>query len=305
MQSVFHAGETAVQKQAGVEQMARRVGNGIHAELPPIAQDFLAGLPFAVLGMTDAAGQVWAGLLRGEPGFLQAEDATTVRIHALPSPHDPLYAVLTAEATPSQNAGLLAVDLATRRRMRVNGTAEQDRPDGFILNVRQAYANCPKYIQRRELHPEADNTSENESAVQGEILSAAQQETIANADTFFIASANPESGADASHRGGNPGFVRVLDPATLRFPDYSGNTMFNTLGNIALNPNAGLLFVDFETGSTLQLTGQAAILWDAASAADFAGAERVVEFRVARVVEIRGAHRLNGELRDVSPFNPV
>jgi predicted pyridoxine 5'-phosphate oxidase superfamily flavin-nucleotide-binding protein len=132
-----------------------------------------------------------------------------------------------------------------------------------------------------------------------------QRRLILNADTFFIASAYPEGGADASHRGGNPGFVWFLNGNTLEFPDYSGNTMFNTLGNIAVNPSAGLLFLDFEGGGTLQLTGEARIVWDVGRAAGFAGAERVVEFRVQEAVEIQSSIPLRWQFQGYSPFNPA
>src|SRR3546814_14766932 len=68
-----------------------------------------------------------------------------------------------------------------------------------------------------------------------------------------------EQGADVSHRGGRPGFVRVTEDdgrSVLTIPDFSGNQFFNTLGNIAINPRAGLLFVDFATGDLLTLTGR-------------------------------------------------
>ncbi|HLL38662.1 MAG TPA: pyridoxamine 5'-phosphate oxidase family protein [Rubrobacteraceae bacterium] len=115
----------------------------------------------------------------------------------------------------------------------------------------------------------------------------------------------PEGGADASHRGGNPGFVRFLGENVLEFPDYSGNTMFNTLGNVAINPSAGLLFLDFEGGGTLQLTGEARIVWDPGRAARFAGAERVVEFRYREAVVTRGAVPLRWRFEGYSPFNPA
>ncbi len=134
-------------------------------------------------------------------------------------------------------------------------------------------------------------------------LTDAQRRLISSSDTFFIASAHPEGGADASHRGGLPGFVRFLDENTLAFPDYSGNNMFNTLGNIAANPKTGLLFVDFERGDTLQLSGEARVLWDPARATEFAGARRVVEFRVGEVVE--NAVPLRWRFAAYSPFNPA
>lgn len=91
--------------------------------------------------------------------------------------------------------------------------------------------------------------------------------------------------------------VRFMDENTLQFPDYSGNTAFNTPGNIAANPSAGPLFLDFERGVTLQLTGGARIVWDAWRAARFAGGERVVEFRLQEAVETLGAVPLRWRFR--------
>jgi predicted pyridoxine 5'-phosphate oxidase superfamily flavin-nucleotide-binding protein len=99
--------------------------------------------------------------------------------------------------------------------------------------------------------------------------------------------------------------VRFLGENALEFPDYSGNTMFDTLGNIAVNPSVGLLFLDFEGGGTVQLTGEARIVWDAERAARFAEAERVVEFRVQEAVEARGAVPLRWRFEGYSPLNPA
>jgi hypothetical protein len=109
-------------------------------------------------------------------------------------------------------------------------------------------------------------------------LTDEQRRLISDADTFFIASAQPEGGADASHRGGNPSFVRFLGKNALEFLDYSGNTLVDTSGNIAENPSAGLLLLGFEGGGTLQLMAEARLVWDARRAARFTGAERVIEF---------------------------
>ena len=121
----------------------------------------------------------------------------------------------------------------------------------------------------------------------------------------FIASAQAEGGADISHRGGNPGFIRVVDARTLLVPDYAGNTMFQTLGNLQANPQAGLLWIDFAGGATLQVTGTARIIWDAERVAGFAGAERLVEVRVAEVVEIADAHPFRSHTVEYSPINPA
>ena len=132
-----------------------------------------------------------------------------------------------------------------------------------------------------------------------------QQQWIRAADTFFVASHHPDGGADASHRGGHPGFVHVLNANRVIWPDYSGNTMFQTLGNIASNSQAGLLFIDFESGSTLQLTGKARIIWDRERTARFPGAERLVEFDLEEAIEIAGASPLGWRFMGHSPLNPA
>ena len=98
--------------------------------------------------------------------------------------------------------------------------------------------------------------------------------------------------------------VTVVDPNTLIWPDYLGNKMFNTLGNIAANPKAGLLFLDFDTGSTSQLIGEAHVIWDASEIAKHDGAERLVSYRIEQVVEIENRLPLRWEFESYSPFNP-
>jgi predicted pyridoxine 5'-phosphate oxidase superfamily flavin-nucleotide-binding protein len=298
----YHPGEIEVQERVGVRAMAERVGNSIHPTISRAAREFLEEQFMLVVASVDLDGRVWASLLTGERGFVRALDERTVRIDAAPFPGDPLAGALLRTGT---EVGVLAIDLATRSRLRLNGEAE-GHPDGIHVRACQIYANCPKYIQAREPETvEAETALQDGPALRSRGLTGEQRSLVSEADTFFIASAHPEGGTDASHRGGNPGFVRFLHENTLEFPDYSGNTMFNTLGNIAVNPSAGLLFLDFERGGTLQLTGDARIVWDARRAARFAGAERVVEFRVEEVVETRGAVPLRWRFEGYSPFNPA
>lgn len=98
--------------------------------------------------------------------------------------------------------------------------------------------------------------------------------------------------------------MQVVTPDMLAFPDYAGNMMFNTLGNISVNPHVGLLFLDFETGSTLQLTGTAQIYWDAERVSHFAKAEAVIEFRIAQAIEITNAIPFQFAFLQASPHNP-
>jgi predicted pyridoxine 5'-phosphate oxidase superfamily flavin-nucleotide-binding protein len=194
------------------------------------------------------------------------------------------------------------IDLATRRRMRINGKAERLGEDIIRVQIEQAFSNCPRYIQARV--PSSVLPATPPSATRSHFLSESQKQRIASADTFFIASAHPQSGADASHRGGNPGFLHVEGDRRLVIPDYNGNSLFNTLGNIHLNPHAGLLFVNFESGRTLQLTGRATINWDRDAASLYPGAERLVEFDIDEVLETEQALRLGFKLESYSPHNP-
>jgi hypothetical protein len=218
---------------------------------------------------------------------------------ATPPDADPLSECLSSEAP----LGVLVLDPERRRRIRLNGRAVGGSPGTIDIRIEEVFGNCPKYIQARVFEGEAplDRTG---ASRRGMTLTAPQRLAIARADTFFIASAHGKAGADASHRGGQPGFVRVVDERRLRFPDYAGNNMFQTLGNIAADSRVGLLFVELDSGTTLQITGRARILWKRDSFAELAGAERAVEVEIDEIVEIAGQGTLGWRFLEYSPFNP-
>jgi predicted pyridoxine 5'-phosphate oxidase superfamily flavin-nucleotide-binding protein len=301
MTSSFHAGELAVQERAGVQNDASRLGKGIRSALQPAQQDFLREQRLAVASSVDAHGQVWASLLTGEPGFLQAVEERTVQINTAPTAGDPLWTNLQEKGP----LGLLAINPAIQKRVRVNGTGEVRSGGELSLHVQQAFGNCPRYIQVRQPEIIIPTSQPLHETKQGSLLTKEQQDWITRADTFFVASFHQEEGADASHRGGNPGFVRVRDTNSLAWPDYNGNGMFQTLGNITTNPNVGLLFIDFEHGRTLQLTGKAQISWDTARVAEFVRAERVVEFHIDQVIEVTLNRPFHWHLIEYSPHNPA
>jgi uncharacterized protein len=195
------------------------------------------------------------------------------------------------------------IDLATRRRARINGEAEVLPDSRLRIQARQVYGNCLQYIQLRIPEEALLNNKAPSLISRGTKLSRTQHEWIAQADTMFIASAHPQRGADASHRGGNPGFVKVEGTRRLIIPDYSGNTMFNTLGNISVNPRTGLLFLNFEQGRTLQLSGSATIDWDS-DRSGFPGAQRLLTFDIEKVIEIEQPALSGYALKEHSPFNP-
>jgi predicted pyridoxine 5'-phosphate oxidase superfamily flavin-nucleotide-binding protein len=286
MSGPFHAGELELQRRAGVLDEARAVGRIISDRLPAGAGRFLSRQRLAVTSSLDADGRVWASLLTGPPGFLSAPEDRLLRLATEPFAGDPLRTNLAARP----ELGLLVLDPRTRQRLRFNGRG-QAFPEGIFLVVEQAYGNCPKYIQLREAAPD-DAGPAGEPTVAA-ALDRRAQAWIAGADTAFIASFHPQGGPDASHRGGFPGFIRVLAPDLLAFEDYPGNGMFNTLGNLLAYPRAGLLFVDFETGDVLQLSGGAQV-----------GQDSTVRFAIESVRELPAASPLRFRLTEYSPANP-
>jgi predicted pyridoxine 5'-phosphate oxidase superfamily flavin-nucleotide-binding protein len=294
----FHEGELAVQARVGVSKQASRVGASIHAEIPPLAKYFLAEQPFIFVASVDKKGQVWPFLLTGEIGFAKAVDGNTLQIKP-----DSIDELLVENLQTNDQIGILAIEFETRRRMRINGRAWVAGEIIFI-QTEEVFSNCPKYIQARVWEwNEVKSKTENAISASSE-LTENQMVFIRQADTFIIASYHQRGGADASHRGGNPGFIQVKDPQQLIFPDYSGNMMFQTLGNLQLNPNCGLLFYDFSNGRILQLTGKAKINWDREQLRDFAGAERMIEFELIEVRESRIQTNLSWNFVENSPFNP-
>jgi predicted pyridoxine 5'-phosphate oxidase superfamily flavin-nucleotide-binding protein len=259
-------------------------GTGIRDFMPEQHRHFFSQLPYLFLGSIDATGWPLATLLTGHPGFVQSPDPVTLHIAALPDVGDPAAEALA----PDRDIGILGIDFSTRRRNRANGRIQSLETRGITVAVNQSFGNCPQYIQKRVLVSSRVEPAEGVSTPVESLdhLDEAAQAVIVRADTFFVASRSRAGsgaayGADISHRGGLPGFVRV-DGDVLTIPDFRGNRYFNTLGNLAAEPRASLLFVDFETGDLLQLQGGAEVDWKAAAAEQIAGAERLWRFRVAR-----------------------
>ncbi|MGW0933853.1 pyridoxamine 5'-phosphate oxidase family protein [Streptomyces sp. NPDC002666] len=302
----YHSGETAAQQRAGLADQAEFSLGGIGNSIPSVAADFLAAQPMIVIGGTDDRGRVWASQLTGEPGFLKVPTPHTLTVAAMPLPGDPLAGLL-ADAVPGNPAhiGMIGIEPATRRRMRINGRAVR-RGRELHVDLDQVIANCPKYIQKRHhrtLGPHGREAGRRVTTDSTE-LSPDQQRMLREADTFFVATASDRGDADASHRGGNPGFVRVLSPTLLRWPDYAGNAMLLTLGNLELNASAGLFVPGWDTGTALHLSGAARTLWDDKETSRIPGAQRIVEFAVERVREITEASPLRWSGPGYSRFNP-
>jgi ferredoxin-NADP reductase/predicted pyridoxine 5'-phosphate oxidase superfamily flavin-nucleotide-binding protein len=305
----FHAGEQAVHERLGIRErmvdLGRRV---IRTAMPEQHQRFYEQLPFMLVGSVDAAGRPWASTLVGQPGFLQAPGAKRLDFHARPIPGDPLSEGLALGA----QLGFLGIELHTRRRNRVNGRVVASDAQGFSVEVDQSVGNCPQYIQGREFTWVRDAADLQPRATEAlTALDADARALIQRSDTLFIATQAPAAangadvatgrGADVSHRGGRPGFVKVEDDRTFLVPDFTGNFFFMTLGNLQLNPRAGVLFIDFDTGDLLTLTGTAEVVWGGDELKAFDGAERAWRFRVEAGWRLREALPLRWAFRDFSP----
>jgi uncharacterized protein len=281
--SAWHAGERAVQRRAGVPDAIEEIGRIVfRSSMNEQHRRFFAQLPFLIVGSVDQEGRPWASLLSGPPGFAHSPDPEHLTIAALPAPGDPLALALHVGAA----LGTLGIELPTRRRNRMNGTVSALDGNGFTVRVEESFGNCPQYIQRRDY-----GTDRSGEPVRVEALNAldeAARALIRRADTSFVASAAQR--VDVSHRGGQPGFLGIAEDGAIIVPDFSGNRYFNTLGNFAVNPRAGLLIPDFASGDLLQLTGTTETVWDGPELRAIEGAERLWRLTVT------GGNRLSGAL---------
>jgi predicted pyridoxine 5'-phosphate oxidase superfamily flavin-nucleotide-binding protein len=306
----YHAGEQALQARVGMrERLAEIGGRVVRDHMAGPHRELFHKLPFVVIGSVDAEGQPHASLLAGASGFMRTPDARTLAIDAPVDAADPLHGALRVGAS----LGVLGIEPHTRRRNRMNGVVRSAQADGFTLQVQQSFGNCPKYIQGRHARW-VDDACEPVVAQRMAQLDLAAASLVRGADIFFIATAVPPAqigasaahGVDVSHRGGKPGFVRVQRGAdgvdVLTVPDFAGNQMFNTLGNLQLHPRAGLLFVDFAGGDRLHVAVDTELLWQGDELATFAGAQRLLKMRVREARRLSGGARLSWSEPLLSPF---
>lgn len=246
----WHPGERHLQERAGVA--GRLSMHQLRGFMTDQHRLFFNQRPFMVVGAVDESGRPWASLLAGPVGFVQAPSPRRLILSARPDASDPLTAGLRVGA----ELGLLGIEFATRRRNRVNGRIAALDDGGITLAVEQAFGNCPKYIGPQDY----SFTAARGPAASVRSDDAAVRACLARADRFFLVTSST-GGVDVSHRGGPAGFIEADPLGGLLIPDYPGNNYFNSLGNLLLNPRAGLLIPDPVSGALLHLTGRAEILW--------------------------------------------
>jgi ferredoxin-NADP reductase/predicted pyridoxine 5'-phosphate oxidase superfamily flavin-nucleotide-binding protein len=302
--SPWHSGERVLQAKVGVAERMETLGKRVIRDyMPDQHREFYEHLPYLIVGAVDTDGWPWASLLDGPPGFIQSPDARRLDITRRPDAEDPVAAAFG----PGAAVGMLGIDLHTRRRNRINGRISDVWDSGFSVSVEHAFGNCPQYIQLRALKQvPLETVAQRPPAQRLAALDDAAIATVRGADTFFVASYVDLDGpqahrsVDVSHRGGQAGFVRV-EGDVLTVPDFAGNLHFNTLGNFELNPKAGLLFIDFQSGELLHIAGTVTLILEGPEIAAFQGAERLWQVRVEQVVRRPAALRSRWEFQGWSP----
>jgi len=297
----FHEGERRMQALAGETAMANMNAPMISSRILKSAIPFLSSQTFVVLGFEQKQ-ELWCGCLIGEPGFVSIPDQFRLNfdLGRLSAQIDPKIENAMHRVQP---VGSIFIDLETRRRYRVNGMLSELSPAKLELRVREAFGNCPKYITRRTIQwePQSDQSGIQQT---GESLTNEGMTTLHRADLLFAATGHPNRGLDASHRGGNPGFITVVDNKTFHFPDYPGNGLFNSLGNLLIDNRIGLLVPDLKRRVALQITGKATVAFqDSTHEISTNKAPRMVEVSIARWEQIAFPVRPT-PLVEYSPFNP-
>jgi uncharacterized protein len=316
---VFHPGEIAVQVRAGQREIAAARESLIRPRLSHAANVFVETQDIVAVAATAPDGTLWASLwcvqvgrelddVRGTRGFLHGDDdggSLTILYDLDVHASDPVRPIVR----PNEPLGLLVIDLETRRRLRINGIVRRADRAGLEVDIREALVNCPKYIQKRVRAgavPDASASGAGAAVEHGWTLDEEMRGLIARTDTLFVASAHGDRGLDVSHRGGDPGFVRVVDHRTLRIPDYPGNSLFQTLGNFEVDRRCGLAFVDFERSRILAATGHALSEFGSEDPTHPAGGTgRYWSFTVDRWIEFSLSSSARWTLVERSAFNPT
>lgn len=272
--SPFHDGEYSVQRRAGVvDEAAQFAGMLRRDSFTSMMARFVGEQRMVFVTARDLSGALWTSSISGERGFCAAT-GSVLRVRRTAPAGDPL-----ARMTVGQRIGLLMIDFAKQRRLRVNGVLADADDRALEVVVEQVYGNCPKYIDQRVV----ERSGMCSYAPAAASLSVTGRRLVARTNRFILGTTHPTCGPDTSHRGGTAGFVRVHGNE-LWWPDYVGNNLFNSLGNIVVDPAASML-VDDVSGQ-VQLSGVAHVEWGSTTLLPGeSDTGRWVRFEVTSVVE--------------------
>lgn len=325
----FHEGETRMHKQLKVPSL----DNPTAGMLTQQAVFMLQKAPLLAIGTLDSEGHPWTSLWGGEPGFSEPLGSGVVGTRTpVDSSWDPVVQALVGHAAKGEMAkgndkmvSGLSFDLMTRKRVKIFGrvmagcvdeleTASKDDPEKgseppnvkqdqiqLVTRIEQSLGNCPKYINQYEIQP-APVASK--LAYEGPSLSPEAKSLILGSDMFFLSSATDQD-MDTNHRGGPSGFVRIISDTEIVYPEYSGNRLYQSLGNLDVNPKIGLTFPNYVTGDVLYATGTTEILIGGDAAALLPGSNLAIKIKLHKVRLVQSGLPFRGKRREPSPYNPL
>ncbi|KAH8887667.1 hypothetical protein GQ53DRAFT_784257 [Thozetella sp. PMI_491] len=326
----WHPGELAMHKLLRVPTSMRQ--NPTAVGLPASYAYRVAESSLVGFGALDDEGRPWTTVWGGERGFTRPIAQNILGAQTVVDrKYDPVVQALVGKVPagdmvkPDEQTGPklmagLSIDLETRDRVKLAGRmlvgAVMPRPgangedDGTVgemqvaMVVQEALGNCPKYLNRKDIKPHVPSPK-----LVSDSLPLPQEalDLIENADLFFLSSTNGET-MDTNHRGGPQGFIRVLhntpEEVTLVYPEYSGNRLYQTLGNLYTNPKIGIAIPDFETSDMLYLTGTTEVLVGAAASAILPHIKVAVKIRVHAASFVKDSLPFRGKRVEQSPYNP-
>ncbi|KAK2855672.1 hypothetical protein FQN49_004957 [Arthroderma sp. PD_2] len=315
-----------------------REDNPTAAFLSPGAAALAQRSPLLALGTLDKQGRPWSTVWGGQAGFVGPVAQSVIGIrNIIDGTYDPvaetllggeLAGTIVKESGPGRLMSGLPVDMENRRRVKlmgrmVAGSLEESTPeksDGgstgdndigkvaqvqVVMKVDESLGNCPKYINKKHITP---------AIPQPKLISDSPQlprealDLLGRIDTLFVASSHGNDSMDSNIRGGPPGFVRVLSNdstgAVLVYPEYSGNRLYQTLGNLQTTPLAGYAFPDFESGHILYITGETEVLVGKDAAQILPRSNLAVKISVTAARYVKHGLSFRGEPMEPSPYNP-
>lgn len=279
--------------------------------------------PLLAIGAVDHQGRPWTTVWGGEVGFATPTSDFTVEINTpIDKKYDPVAETLLRTAAEDHGVSQeepfallsgLAIDLESRKRVKLHGrklsgsTGEIDRSGIGHLSVHidASMGNCPKYLNSKRIVPALPEPKLISDSFQ---LPTDAIKLINRADSLFVSSRQGTVDMDTNIRGGPPGFVRIISNdargAEFIYPEYSGNRLYQTLGNLQVTPLAGYIFPDFETGNALYITGRTQILVGKDAAAFLPRSNLAVKVTVTAARYVEKALSFRGISGSLSPYNP-
>ncbi|KAI4156436.1 MAG: hypothetical protein L6R39_001107 [Caloplaca ligustica] len=326
----WHEGESMMQQKLHIPPQE----NPTNPFLTPSGAYLIQHSPLLALGTLDDKGRPWTTLLGGKAGFARPLGHSVMGIRTMVDPsYDPVINSLLAsndgdesveQADKYRAVSALTIDLATRSRYKLagsmvagalgqlgdasgSGQEHQASPTEaqIVIKIERSLGNCPKYINKKQIIP----TIPEPALVSGTLpLSAEAIELLAKADLFFVTSSYDGSSMGTNNRGGPRGFVRVMQNdfsgTTLVYPEYSGNRLYQTLGNLCVFPKVGIVVPDFDTGNVLYTTGTTEIVLGRDCAAILPRSNLAVKVHLEKARFVRHGLAVKAQPGEPSPYNP-